>query len=59
VLAVPAPGQVEGDVAAAMPGSAGGDVDQVAADGGTAGLAVGEAGQGPGGAQQDTSGQES
>jgi len=49
---VPAFGQVQGDVAAAVPGGAGGDVDQVAADGGAAGLAVGQAGQGSGGAQQ-------
>src|SRR5581483_2713904 len=46
VLAVPACGEVEGDVAAAVAGGAGGDVDEVAADGGAAGLAVGEAGQG-------------
>ena len=52
VLAVPAFGQVQGDVAAAVPGDAGGDVDQVAADGGAAGLGEGEAGQGSGGAQQ-------
>src|SRR5215467_11738644 len=32
VLAVPACGQVQGEVAAAVPGDAGGDVDQVAAD---------------------------
>src|SRR6185437_26573 len=48
VVAVPAFGKVEGDVAAAVPGGAGGDVDQVTADGGAAGFAVGEAGQGPG-----------
>ena len=52
MFAVPALGQVQCDVAAAVPGGAGGDVDQVAADGGAAGLAVGQAGQRPGGAQQ-------
>src|SRR6516164_7674457 len=52
VFAVPAFGQVQRDVAAAVPGGAGGDVDEVAADGGAAGLAVAEAGQGSGGAQQ-------
>jgi len=52
VLAVPALGQVHGDVAAAMAGGAGGDVDQVTADGGAAGFVIGQAGQGPGGAQQ-------
>jgi hypothetical protein len=43
---------VEGDVAVAVPGGAGGEVDQVAAVGGAAGLAMGPAGQGRGGAQQ-------
>ena len=38
VLAVPAFGQVQGDVAAAVPGGAGGDGDQVAADGRGPGL---------------------
>jgi hypothetical protein len=38
VLAVPAFGQVQGEVAAAVPGGAGGDGDQVAADGRGAGL---------------------
>lgn len=38
--------------AAFVPGGAGDQVDQVAADGGTAGLAVSEAGQRSGGAQQ-------
>jgi hypothetical protein len=52
VLAVPGLGQVQRDVPVAVPGGAGGDVDEVAADGGAAGLAVGEAGQGSGGAQQ-------
>jgi hypothetical protein len=33
-------------------GGAGGDVDEAAADSGAAGLAVGQAGQGSGGAQQ-------
>jgi len=49
---VPAFGQVQGDVAVAVPGGAGRRVDQVAADGGAAGLAVGEAGQGSCGPQQ-------
>jgi hypothetical protein len=39
VCAVPALGHVQRDVAAAVPGGAGGDVDEVAADGDTAGLA--------------------
>jgi hypothetical protein len=43
---------VEGDAAAAVPGGAGGDGDQVAADGGAAGFGEGAAGEGPGGAQQ-------
>ena len=51
-LAVPAFGQVQGEVAAAVAGGAGGDVDEVAAQGGASGLGAGEAGQGPGGAQQ-------
>ena len=38
LLAVPAFGQVEDEVAAAVPGGAGGDGDQVAADRGGAGL---------------------
>ena len=38
MLAVPGFGQVQGDVAAAMPGGAGGDVDQVVADGGARAL---------------------
>ena len=49
---VPAFGQVHGDVAAAVAGGAGGDVDEVAAQRGTAGFGIGEAGQRPGGAQQ-------
>ena len=49
---MPAFGQVDGDVAAAVAGGAGGDVDQVAAQGGTADFGVAEAGQRPGGAQQ-------
>ena len=49
---VPAFGQVQGEVAAAVAGGAGRDVDEVAADGGAAGPGVGEAGQGAGGAQQ-------
>ena len=40
VLAVPAVGQVHGDVAAAVADDAGGDADQVAADGRAAGLRV-------------------
>jgi hypothetical protein len=52
VFAVPAFWQVQGEVATAVPGGAGGHADQVAADGGAAGLAVGEAGEGPGSAQQ-------
>ena len=52
MFAVPAFGQVERDVPAAGPGGAGGDVDQVAAQRGAAGLRVREAGQGAGGAQQ-------
>ena len=49
---MPAFGQVQRDVPVAVPGGAGGYVDEVAADGGAAGLAVGQAGQGSGGAQQ-------
>jgi hypothetical protein len=52
MFVVPAFGQVQRDVAAAVPGGAGGDGDQVAADGGAAGLAAGQAGQGSGGTQQ-------
>ena len=52
MLAVPAFGEVHGEVAVAVPGGARGDVDEVAADRGASGLGVGEAGQGPGGAQQ-------
>ena len=52
MFAVPAFGQVQGEVAAAVAGGAGGDVDEVAADGGAAGFGVAEAGQGAGGAQQ-------
>ena len=44
--AVPAFGQVQGDLAAAVPGGAGGEVDEVAADGSAAGFGIGEAGQG-------------
>jgi hypothetical protein len=54
VLAVPAFGQVHGEVAAAVPGGARCDVDEVAAQGGAAGFGAGEAGQGAGGAQQVT-----
>jgi hypothetical protein len=49
---VPALGQVQRDVAAAVAGDAGGDVDEAGPDGGAAGFGVGEAGQRPGGAQQ-------
>jgi len=49
---VPAFGQVESEQAAAGPGGAGGDGDQVAADGGRAGPGVAAAGQGAGGAEQ-------
>jgi hypothetical protein len=49
---VPFFGQVQGDFAAAVAGGAGGDVDQVAAQRGATGFGAGEAGQGPGGAQQ-------
>jgi len=52
VLAVPALWQVQGEVAAAVAGGAGGDVDEVAAHGGAAGFGVSEAGQSAGGAQQ-------
>ena len=43
---------MDGDVAAAVAGGAGGDVDEVAADGGAPGFGVSEAGQGSGGVQQ-------
>ena len=43
---------MEGEVPAAVAGGARGDVDQVAAQGGAAGLGAGEAGQASGGAQQ-------
>jgi hypothetical protein len=52
LLAVPACGQVEREVAAAVAGSPRGDIDEVAAQGGAAGLGVAAPGQGPGGAQQ-------
>jgi hypothetical protein len=52
LLAVPACGQVQGDVAAAVTGGAGGDVDEVTAQRGATCSGAGEAGQGPGGAQQ-------
>jgi hypothetical protein len=51
-LAVPAVGQVHGEVPVAVAGGAGGDVDEVAAQGGGPGFGAGEAGQGSGGAQQ-------
>ena len=43
-LAVPAFGQVQGDMPAAVPGGAGGDRDQVPADGGRPGLRERQAG---------------
>lgn len=49
LLAVPAFGRVHGEVGAVVAGGAGGDIDEVAAQGGAAGCGVGEAGQGPGG----------
>jgi hypothetical protein len=49
---VPFFGQVQGDLAAAAAGEPGGDVDEVAAQRGAAGLGAGKAGQGAGGAQQ-------
>ena len=52
VLAVPAFGQVQGEVAAAVPGGAGGDGDQVAADGRGPGLGEGQGRQGAGGAEE-------
>jgi hypothetical protein len=52
VLAMPALGQVHGEVTAAVPVGARGQVNQVAADGGTAGFAVGQAGEGGGRAEQ-------
>jgi hypothetical protein len=47
-LAVPAFGQVEREAVPAVAGGAGGDGDQVAADGGRAGFRVAAAGQGAG-----------
>jgi hypothetical protein len=52
VLAVPARGQVHGDVAAAVAGDAGGDADQLATDGRAAGFRVDWPGQAAGGAGQ-------
>jgi hypothetical protein len=52
LLVVPALGQVEGEVAAAVAGGPAGDGDQVAADGGCAGLCVAAAGEGAGGPGQ-------
>jgi len=51
-LAVPAFGQVHGDVAAAVAGDAGGDGDQLAADGRAAGFRAEGVGQAAGGAGQ-------
>jgi transposase len=48
VFAVPAFGQMQGEVAAAVPGGAGGDGDQVTADGGGPGLREGQGRQGAG-----------
>jgi len=52
LLAVPAFGQVEGEVASSVAGGAGGDSDQVTADRRGAGLREREAGQGAGRADQ-------
>jgi hypothetical protein len=52
VFAVPAFGQVEGDVAPAVAGGAGSDRDQVAADRGSACFREGQAGQRAGRADQ-------
>ena len=46
-MVVPAFGQVQGEVAAAVAGGAGRDVDEVAADGGAAGPGVGELARAP------------
>jgi RNA polymerase sigma-70 factor (ECF subfamily) len=51
-LAVPSGGQVHGEVAAAVTGDPGGDVDEVAAQRGASGFSAGEAGQGSGGTEQ-------
>ena len=51
-FAVPVLRQVQGQLAAAAAGEAGGDVDQVGADGGAAGPGVEPGGQAPGRAQQ-------
>jgi hypothetical protein len=51
-LVVPAFGQVQGDVAAAVAGGAGGDVDEIAAQRDAAGLGAGQPGERSGGAQQ-------
>jgi hypothetical protein len=52
VLAVPAFGQVQGEVAAAVPGDPGGNGDQVTVDGRGPGLGEGQAGQGAGGVEE-------
>ena len=49
MLAVPAFGQVQGELAAAVPGGTGGHGDQVAADGRGPGLRERQAGQGAAG----------
>jgi len=52
VLAVPGQRQVQGQVTASVPGQAGGDIDEVGADGGAAGPGVPRGGQGAGRAEQ-------
>lgn len=52
LLAVPAVGQVDGEVAVAVAGGPCGDIDEVAAQCGAAGLGVGQARQRSGGPQQ-------
>jgi hypothetical protein len=49
---MPAFGQVHREATAAVAGGAGGDVDQVVPQGSAAGPGIGEAGQGPSGAQK-------
>ena len=55
LLTVPGLGQVQGNVAATVPGGAGGDGDQVPADGRGPGLRERQGRQGAGGAQQGSS----
>lgn len=52
ILPGPVFGQVQGDVAAAVPGQPGRDPDEVSADGGAAGFGVERRGEGSGGAEQ-------